>query len=216
MCLPLGDYTSRYFKGMGKIWSQICKCRFKFCNSWELASTNWKWGSEYYALSFSMWARVLKTWAHRGCHLADNKDCTRIQNQKHKPPARAPEQTERTMNGNKHGPNRNGELTQMSSHKHKLGAHVLHWLLRTRTTPFNLSVQTFGTKEPQFLWISHVMPAMQWVTSELERRGQMKTLKPSWDGGGDGMQTGEQQDAHVSHHDLKGPQQQQNQGLDSQ
>lgn len=98
-CLPLGDYTSRCFKGMGKTWSQICKCRFKFCNSWELASTNWKWGSEYYALSFRMWARVLKTWAHRACHLADNKDCTRIQNQKHKPSVRAPEQTERTWMG---------------------------------------------------------------------------------------------------------------------
>lgn len=43
----------------------------------------------------------------------------------------------------------------------------------------------------------------------------MKTLKPSRTSG-IGMQTGEQQDAHGSQHNLKGAQEQQNQGLDSQ
>lgn len=59
------------------------------------------------------------------------------------------------------------------------------------------------------------MPAIQEVMSKLERRGQMKTVKHSRTYG-IGMQTGEQQDAHMSHHNLKGAQQQQNRGLNLQ
>lgn len=166
MCLPLIDYTLRCFKGMGKIWSQICKWRFQFFNSWELASINWKWGSEYYALSFRTWARALKTWAHRGCHLADNRDWTRIQNWKHETPVRAPEQTERTMTGNKHGSYINGEQTQPETLT--LGARAELAAENSNNTPSPLNSNLWH-KELYFLWTNLAMPAIQWVTGKLER-----------------------------------------------